>query len=88
MIKVVETIEILLDDFFTDMGKAPAAIILGPKEYLELCEYCSRQERGMQDAKVGGALVTEYRGFMVFVKELPGIDLMIAHTDFHRYLVG
>lgn len=84
--RVVETIEILLDDYRTDTGKKPAGILVGPQEYVQLCDYVIRKKSTLKNTLVFGTLVTEFLGYPVYVKELPGVELMIPYTDIARYL--
>jgi hypothetical protein len=83
---VIENIYIIVDDYQKDTNKRPAALILGPREYRYLCDYVSRNNAAMKDAQVFGNLVTEFIGLPVYLKELPGIDLMIPHVDVMKYV--
>lgn len=85
--RVVEVIEIMLDDYRTDSGgKKPAGILVGPQEYVQLCDYVMRKKDTLKETLVFGTLVTEFLGYTVYVKELPGVDLIIPYTDIARHL--
>lgn len=74
-------IEVMVESYYQESGRKPAGIILGPAQYRELCNQMRRKADFLKDAAVDGVLITEFRGFPVFVKELPGIDLMITHQE-------
>lgn len=85
--RVVECIEIMLHEYRTESGgKKPAGILLGPQEYVQLCDYVMRKKNTLKNTLVFGTLVTEFLGYPVYVKELPGLDLMIPYTDLARHL--
>lgn len=86
MVNVIETIHIIVDDYCRENQKRPAAIVLGPREYVVLCEYVMRNDPALKQAAVFGSLVTEFLQIPVYLKELPGIDLMIPHVDVMRYV--
>jgi hypothetical protein len=86
MRNVVETIEFMIMDYYQENNKKPAGLILGPTEYVNLCEIVKRNAPHLKDARVNGLLITEYRGFPVFVKEMPGVDIMIGYEEALRYL--
>lgn len=83
--QVTETIELLIDEYRLETGRKPAGLLLGPLEYLDLCDYVARTQKAMKDASVFGNFVTQFKGYPVYVKELPGIELMISHLDAHNY---
>lgn len=86
MSDVTFKIEVMIETFYQESGHKPVGVILGPKEYRDLCYWTQKAPGYLKDAQVQGEapLVTEYKGFPVFVKELPGIDLMISHQEaFH-----
>lgn len=85
MNEVAFKIEVMIETFQQDTdGKKPAGIILGPKEYRDLCHWVKNSAGYLKQAHVDEVLVTEYKGFPVYVKELPGIDLMISYQEaFH-----
>ena len=74
-------IEIMIEDYYKDSGRKPAGIILGPPQYRDLCNQVAHSKEFLKDAAVQDGPVTEYKGFPVFVKELPGIDLMISYKE-------
>lgn len=77
-------IEVMIEDYYKDSGRKPAGIILGPGEYRTLCNQVTSSAGFLKDAAVSDGPITEYKGFPVFVKELPGIDLMIDYREaFH-----
>ncbi len=82
--RVDYVIEEMVEDYYAENGRKPAGIILGPKEYLALCEIL-KDQKVMRDAKVGSLMVTEYRGYPVYVKEMPGVDIMIPFTEAFKY---
>lgn len=86
MVNVIESIHIIVDDYCRENKKKPAALVLGPKEYVQLCEYAMRKDPAMKDSRVYGNLVTEFIGIPVYLKELPGVDLMIPHVDVMKYV--
>lgn len=85
MTKVVEIIDLLIDDFRSEHGRKPSGVVLGPIDYLELCEYFARTNKAMKDASIFGNLITEFRGYPIHVKETNGIELLISPLDAHTY---
>lgn len=87
MSNVAFKIEVLIETFQQDSdGKKPAGIVVGPREYRELCYLAQKAPGYLRDAQVQGELplITEYKGFPLYVKEMPGIDLMISYQEaFH-----
>ncbi len=77
------TIEVMIETYQQESGgKRPAGLLLGPSEYRELCNQAKRSPDYLKEASVGNeAMVTEYKGFPVYVKELPGIELMINYQE-------
>lgn len=86
MTSIHESIQLLLHDFRSQTGKKPGGIVLGPMEYLQLCEYVTRSQPHLQDAMVQDILVTQYGEYPIFVKEMPGVDLLIPYADAVRYI--
>ena len=81
---VAYLIEIMIETYYQDSGRKPAGIILGPPQYRDLCQQMSHKIGFLKEAAVDGAPLTEYKGFPIFVKELPGIDLVIPYQEaFH-----
>lgn len=74
-------IEVMIETYQQESGRKPAGIILGPSDYRELCNRVKRSPDFLKQASVGEVLVTEYKGFPVYVKELPGIELMIPYQE-------
>lgn len=74
-------IEVMIETYYQESGRKPAGIILGPREYRELCDRVKRGPDFLKQAAVGEVLVTEYKGFPVYVKEMPGIDLLISYQE-------
>lgn len=83
--RVTETIELLVEEYRAEHGRKAAGVLLGPLEYLELCDYVARTQKAMKDASVFGTFVTQFKNYPIYVKELPGIELMISHLDAHNY---
>lgn len=81
MTNVTFTIEVMIETYQQDSGRKPAGILLGPAEYRELCSQVKHKPDFLKQAAVDGVLVTEYKGFPVYVKELPGIELMIGYQE-------
>ena len=86
LINVKETIEFLVEEYYREFRKKPVGIVLGPDQYLELCEYLQRTDPALIQARVNQVIITEYRGYPVYVKEMPGIDLIIPYTEVSKYL--
>lgn len=78
---VAYLIEIMIETYYQDSGKKPAGIVLGPPQYRELCDQMSKRIESLKETAVEGAPLTDYKGFPVFVKELPGIDLIIPYHE-------
>lgn len=78
---VAYLIEIMIEDYYRDAGRKPAGIIVGPTEYRTLCNQMSHKVGFLKETAVENALLTEYKGFPLFVKELPGIDLLIPYQE-------
>ena len=77
-------IEVMIETFYQESGHKPAGILIGPPEYRELCNRVKQSAGYLKQAQVEEALVTEYKGFPVYVKELPGLELMITYQEaFH-----
>lgn len=74
-------IEVMIESYHQESGRKPAGIILGPAQYRDLCNRVRRSPDFLKQATIGEILVTEYKGFPVYVKELPGIDLMIPYQE-------
>ena len=70
-------LHILLGDFKKETGKAPKGFILGPKEYVQLAFLLSQKQYGHNPP--GIIWPTQYIGFPITLKEMPGIDLEIDH---------
>lgn len=84
MSDVALRIEVMIESYRQDSGHLPAGLILGPPEYRALCDRAKRSPDFLRQSTVGEGLITEYKGFPVFVKEMPGIDLMIQYQEaFH-----
>jgi hypothetical protein len=83
MLNVIETVEVIIDDYYRETGLKPAGIILGPTEYLRLCKHLEAEER---EEKVSGFYLTYYRSIPLYVKEHPGIDIMIPYTQALNYI--
>lgn len=81
MSDVAFLIEVMIESYHQESGKKPAGIILGPPQYRELCYKIKSQASYLRDAHVDEVLLTEYKGFPVYVKELPGIDLMLSYQE-------
>lgn len=81
MARVIEVIEEMLHDYHCDHLTKPVGLVLGKFEYLELCQYLRRMHPEMKDATIAGLLVSEYNGLPVFLKEMPGVDLLIPHNE-------
>lgn len=78
---VVFTIEVLIETYYQDAGKKPAGLVLGPAEYRDLCNRAKRAPDFLKQAAVGEVLITEYKGFPLYVKELPGVDILIPFQE-------
>lgn len=74
-------IEVMIESYYQESGRKPAGIILGPAEYRDLCNRVRRGPDFLKQAAVGEVLITEYKGYPVYVKEMPGIDLMIPYQE-------
>lgn len=74
-------IEVMIETYYQESGRRPAGIILGPPQYRQLCAQVQTSPDYLKQAAVEGAPLTEYKGFPLFVKELPGIDLMIPYQE-------
>lgn len=76
-------IDVMIETYCQDSGIKPAGILLGPKEYRDLCNRTKSSSTILRQAQVQ-EIVTEYKGYPVFVKELPGIELMLNYKEaFH-----
>jgi hypothetical protein len=76
---IVYVIQEMIETYRADSGKNPAAILLGPKEYRELCNHCNSKLRKDDTTPLG--LITEFMGYPVYVKELPGVELMLDYRE-------
>lgn len=74
-------IEVMIETYQQDSGRKPAGIVMGPGEYRELCARVRRSPDFLKQAAVGEVLITEYKGFPIHVKELPGLDLVITPQE-------
>lgn len=74
-------IEVMIEEYNRDSGRKPAGILLGPSEYRELCNRVLRTSDYLRQAQVNEILITEYKGYPVYVKELPGIELMLTYQE-------
>jgi len=83
---LIDALERLLSDYIQETGKKPAGLLVGPEEYMLLCKYVSMKDSHMKDAMVESLYISEFQGMMVFLKELPGIELMIPYQEVWRYL--
>lgn len=86
MLEIIQRIETLIQDYQKDSNKRPGALVLGPKEYFGLCEFMKKADKKNADQRVGGIIVTEYRQIPIYLKEMPGIDIIIPHMDIWEYL--
>ena len=73
------TIQEMIDTYRADSGKKPAGILLGPKEYRELCYYCNNNLKYQNENPLGA--VTNFMGYPVYLKELPGCELMLSYEE-------
>ena len=84
MLDVAFTIEVMIETYRQESGKMPAGILLGPREYRDLCDRVRRSSGFVRQEHVHdkhAALITEYKGFPVYVKELPGIELLLPYQE-------
>lgn len=81
MNRVAIAIEVVILDYQHDSGKHPAGILLGPLEYRELCYFVNQNSKHMKDAQVEEGLVVQYLGYPVYLKELPGVELMLSYQE-------
>ena len=82
---VAFTIETLIETYYQDSGKKPVGIVLGPAEYRNLCNRVKRSPDFLKQAAVGEVLIIEYKGFPLYVKELPGVDILISFKEAFSY---
>lgn len=78
---VAYLIEVMIETYYQDSGRKPAGIVLGPAQYRDLCNQMSHKVGFLKESTVDNAPLTEYKGFPIFVKELPGIDLLIPYQE-------
>lgn len=83
--QLIELIETMISTYIEDTSKKPAAVIVGPKEYIALCEYMRKTQPELKDARVGNVYITDFQGVNLYVKEMPGVDLMIAYQSVWEY---
>lgn len=84
--KIAKVLDALISDYCKDNLKKPIAIVLGPYEYIALCEHLQGSTMTIRDPLILGTFITEYNGYEVLLKELPGIDLIVSPTDVYNYL--
>jgi hypothetical protein len=72
-------IQEMIETYQQDSGKNPAGLALGPREYRELCYYCNSSMKFQQENPTG--MVTHFMGYPVYLKELPGVDLILGYQE-------
>lgn len=72
-------LEQMIDTYRSDTGKKPAGILLGPAHYKALCNLCKQEGPVRLENPLG--LVTQFKGYPVYLKELPGIELMLEYQE-------
>lgn len=81
MNSVAFIIEVMVEDYYRENGRKPAGILLGPPEYRQVCHFVKENEGHLKDTLVNGILVTQFRGFPIFLKEMPGVELMLNFEE-------
>ena len=83
---LINLIEMMITTYIEETHKKPAAVLVGPREYVALCEYAKRTQPEMKNARVENVYITEFQGLQLYVKEMPGVELMISYTSVWEYL--